>query len=588
MANTKKTARKVKNPPDKNKPCAVCDKIMKTKGALRRHLEEAHADKVRCYRCLECGGISFRWETLQKHLKHIHKQQNTKRPTKVEVTREEYEKDNLKIVSKKPPKKSPKDVPATATKPPQLSDTSSSDNESPLTIVASGDTLALHAQEDSEFERTNKDPKKVESSSESDSEEEDSDEGSSSESDAPMEVLTRAQQKRLEDEARKSKLPGTPERSRQNSPARTERTLRSTPQRKKALTELESSDAGPSINPKLSDPSAMKRTHAVKAPEDSEPKEEPKKTRKHDKSGKRDSRSKSKGSDRTPVESDSTVLSPDRLLSQSDELVAIPSSQNPANQVAPGSDTRPKTALQISDALRQAMEYKSPDAAAQARVLHNTALRNAWDRPVPRYTPPIEVTPRGTQPLGLVRLSVPNPTRAQGPAPGMPPPMDGPPRQQYPVTTEEEFVPNAMIRTNIGCGNISAMIPMIPHPPPLTQAVRYGPAAFGPSEIRDNGIFVSINETRDTVFGRINYPRVIRVENMTINDPRLRHGFYVPPQWALGTDVTENRSTRHHRPYRTSDDSGSTPSDPRTARPSRSRSSSTETQDDAPPCASRM
>ena len=71
---------------------------------------------------------------------------------------------------------------------------------------------------------------------------------------------------------------------------------------------------------------------------------------------------------------------------------------------------------------------------------------------------------------------------------------------------------------------------------PQAGSVRYlpfGPAAYGPTDIHDYGVYVETMAMHHTPYGYMMHPVVHRVTNISIRDPKLVDGFNVLPQWSF-------------------------------------------------------
>ena len=82
-------------------------------------------------------------------------------------------------------------------------------------------------------------------------------------------------------------------------------------------------------------------------------------------------------------------------------------------------------------------------------------------------------------------------------------------------------------------------------------ATRWGPEMWGPTELKDNGVYVETYEQRESPFGPTLMRSIYRIRDLSIQDVRLRNGFYCPPQWSLHNQrqlVTESRGASFGRP----------------------------------------
>ena len=85
---------------------------------------------------------------------------------------------------------------------------------------------------------------------------------------------------------------------------------------------------------------------------------------------------------------------------------------------------------------------------------------------------------------------------------------------------------------NIG-GGISSIMTPLQSDSQRYRAVRWGPEHWGPADLRDDGVYVELYQMRESAFGLVPTREVYRIRDMSVNDSRLRDGFYVPPQWSL-------------------------------------------------------
>ncbi|TKJ32066.1 MAG: hypothetical protein CEE38_23720 [Planctomycetes bacterium B3_Pla] len=88
-------------------------------------------------------------------------------------------------------------------------------------------------------------------------------------------------------------------------------------------------------------------------------------------------------------------------------------------------------------------------------------------------------------------------------------------------------------RIDLGAGPRDCVMPEIALPDSRFRCVRFGPLNYGPSDFRDDGVYVQVPEIRVGIHNVYHSFRVIRVRGMDISDPFLQSGFTVLPQWAL-------------------------------------------------------
>jgi hypothetical protein len=113
-----------------------------------------------------------------------------------------------------------------------------------------------------------------------------------------------------------------------------------------------------------------------------------------------------------------------------------------------------------------------------------------------------------------------------------PPTIPGPRPAVSPPPVHRALNPNE-IEVDFGRGLVNVTVPPV-NPNIVTVGVPWGPATYGPTELRDDGLYVSTFGTRESAHGLVLRESIFRIIDIRLDDPRLNMGFYAAPQWRLG------------------------------------------------------
>ena len=514
---------------------------------MQRHMEERHGEEVRCYQCPVCRKYSKRKDAVQTHLRNQHPHETVKISPPERRTRTEFD---LNALRRTPVKKS-KDTPLS----------SESSDEDDAESVQSMDSVADRVRErrrDAGDLRKDLEISDETSTESSDSEE---DERRTSRKNTP-----RALNRRLEEigEPLKKERDSSPKASRREhgsprSPTKRKMaTQEGSPKKRKTETksskepesaeragtptpdstaEIEPSWKG---SPKKTKPSTKSSTkkiaeEASREARESAPTKDQKKSRsrstsrspeRRQKDAKRSptQRRRSRSRDRRPSNTKrSRSRSPARRRSRSksprrgrspSKKSSPTSRKSPTRQVTPEMPGHRGSRTGSTDSRRS-----FPDTDRMIRQIdrHYQTARAQYERTPTRSYPdaaPIVRDRSGNRGI------IPRPTPSY--------------RLAGSVDLGGTLTPTQLIRTDLGAGDIQCYVPALPHPAPQQINVYHGLELHSPHEMDQNRyIYVTVPEVWHGPYGPVTSHRVIRVEDMRINDPRLRFGFYVPPQWAL-------------------------------------------------------
>ena len=252
-----------------------------------------------------------------------------------------------------------------------------------------------------------------------------------------------------------------------------------------------------------------------------------------------------------PISNPTSTVSSDASLDLLTNLLNLPNPRTPVTMWKPGPERERSSSASSTDSRASS----TPDAARMRKQL-------LAQRPPPTYQGPAESRPRAATSPGINqdRRAMPPPEAGRpvrvtpahrgartshdsGRSESPHEPMDtdagfsratsAPPQLQGMADVLGGEAPMHGFRLQFGRTRFQVLAPMIEHPPAQVQYLRYGPEQFGPSEVRDRGIFVMVPEIRVTPAGYFARWDVHRVTDVTSVDPRLQYGFIAQPQWGL-------------------------------------------------------